>query len=353
MDEGESDLAGAQYCARCGQRRADPAAAYCPNCGTRYLDGTPPAPSPSPPGPPAQTPPSPPRPKAKSRNSGSSPLAVAILVVLLIGLSVWFLNNTRPGLELKCRLFNDLGACVESLVIGDAAPNVTHVPPAPTSIATQPSYASEPATPPAPVETASEIDQPAPVGAAVYVCPADYGGGESPGAPAVPATATSPPGPIQLVFYADNYNHVLAFPGWQCHAGEGADGSGDMVLFDAHDPSARIHLQNAPACVGCQLDLVCSLFSSAAQADKEQYGTICQKPPGEQQHHISASLAGFVDPPGVVGTGGDPGGPYSVVGAGYYAPNGGGAAVITCSLAAADRSACDAITADFVATFTR
>jgi hypothetical protein len=43
----------------------------------------------------------------------------------------------------------------------------------------------------------------------------------------------------------------------------------------------------------------------------------------------------------------------TVVGVGYYAGNGGGAALIICALAPSDQAACDTITADFIATYAR
>ncbi len=44
--------------------------------------------------------------------NGRSVLASALLAVVFIAAGMWALNNTTIGLNIKCRVFNDLGACV-------------------------------------------------------------------------------------------------------------------------------------------------------------------------------------------------------------------------------------------------
>lgn len=186
----------------------------------------------------------------------------------------------------------------------------------------------------------------------VSICPTEYGNGSSPGAPAVPAGASPPPG-SGLIFFANNYDHILGPLGWVCVGGEGMDGSADMTVSDPADPSAVIHLETAPSCLGCMLDLVCGLFPAAAAADQQQYGTACGPPAGEAQHRVSSKVVEFSDPPGTAGSGSPSGGPYEAVGAAIYLGQAnGGADLLTCTLPPGS-SVCDSIVTEFIATYGR
>lgn len=62
----------------------------------------------------------------------SSVLASALLAVILIVAGSWALNNTAVGLNIKCRVFNDLGACFIVALTEPVVPNSggnTYVPP--------------------------------------------------------------------------------------------------------------------------------------------------------------------------------------------------------------------------------
>jgi hypothetical protein len=43
-------------------------------------------------------------------------LGSLVLVVAVVFGTLWFLNSTRPGLDIKCRYLNDLGACFEAVL---------------------------------------------------------------------------------------------------------------------------------------------------------------------------------------------------------------------------------------------
>lgn len=87
-------------CPNCGFRRMFGMyiTSTCPTCGYRM----------APPAPPADPP--------KSKG-GSSALATALMAVVLVVGTLWFLNSTRVGVEIKCRYLNDPGACLELLVL--------------------------------------------------------------------------------------------------------------------------------------------------------------------------------------------------------------------------------------------
>ncbi len=64
-----------------------------------------------------------------------SVLATALLAALLLVGGSWFLNNTVAGLNIKCRVFNDLGACfvvalTQPIVPSGDSGGDTYVPPA-------------------------------------------------------------------------------------------------------------------------------------------------------------------------------------------------------------------------------
>ena len=61
------------------------------------------------------------------RSATTALATIALGVVVVLGGS-WFLNNTRPGLELKCRLLNDAGACLLVVLTQPAQPGDVSVP---------------------------------------------------------------------------------------------------------------------------------------------------------------------------------------------------------------------------------
>jgi hypothetical protein len=62
----------------------------------------------------------------------SSVVASALLAVLLIVAGSWALNSTALGLSIKCRVFNDLGACFVAALSEPYAPPIGRGPDAPT-----------------------------------------------------------------------------------------------------------------------------------------------------------------------------------------------------------------------------
>jgi uncharacterized protein (DUF983 family) len=82
----------AAFCPNCGTARTNDAR-FCPSCGSDLG------------APRSETPP-----KRRSRRA-SNPLAVLILAVVVIGGSLYLLNNTRAGISLKCHVLGDIGAC--------------------------------------------------------------------------------------------------------------------------------------------------------------------------------------------------------------------------------------------------
>jgi hypothetical protein len=61
---------------------------------------------------------------------GSSVLASALLAVVLVFAGMWALDNTAVGLSIKCRVFNDLGACfLDALTQPYTPPAITPVQP--------------------------------------------------------------------------------------------------------------------------------------------------------------------------------------------------------------------------------
>jgi hypothetical protein len=73
------------------------------------------------------------------RSATTALATVALGVVVVLG-GAWFLNNTRPGLEIKCRFLNDAGACLLFVLTEPAQPGSVPVPapfdPAPAEPAT-------------------------------------------------------------------------------------------------------------------------------------------------------------------------------------------------------------------------
>lgn len=87
-----------RFCAACGQPR-DTGALLCSQCGAPFPEASSRR---QPQG--IQT--------EDTRSAGSSPLATAVLVVVMLGLAVWFFMGTQIGLQLRCQYLNDLGACL-------------------------------------------------------------------------------------------------------------------------------------------------------------------------------------------------------------------------------------------------
>jgi len=85
--------------------------AFCPSCGTRFPQPTPGAPAPTPPQAPYIAQP----PARRTSSVGTTFALVALIVVVVLG-TLWFLNNTRPGLQIKCKYLNDAGACLTLLL---------------------------------------------------------------------------------------------------------------------------------------------------------------------------------------------------------------------------------------------
>ena len=93
------------FCAKCGAERPS-GAGFCPTCGTAFD----PAPAVPPPTDRAQVPLRENRPVWRP----ATVLLTLILIVAAIAGGLYVLNSTVAGASLKCSLFGDVVACVES-----------------------------------------------------------------------------------------------------------------------------------------------------------------------------------------------------------------------------------------------
>ncbi|HVT64622.1 MAG TPA: hypothetical protein VHD81_05685 [Mycobacteriales bacterium] len=155
---------------------------------------------------------------------------------------------------------------------------------------------------------------------------------------------------------------ILAPRRWHCHAFDYVDGGARIRVAPSGAPPDSVVAVVAEAdhaCVGCDWELICTLLPAAAAELHYNPYNCPAKPSGEQVSWIRGSPAdtryvndvvGFLDPPGIKGTGRPSGGVITARGRLMYrAQPGAGkfAAIETCALAAVDRQLCDAILEDF------
>lgn len=128
----------------------------------------------------------------------------------------------------------------------------------------------------------------------------------------------------QLTYYEtpDGGMQVLAPSGWKCSASFGSDGSGYVSVRAAGSSSTSpeaVNINETSACLDCDLDQACPLFTAAAQALSQQKLECPSFPPfGELDKLINSHVAVFKDPPGVQGDGEPSGGTYPANGVVVY-----------------------------------
>jgi len=179
----------------------------------------------------------------------------------------------------------------------------------------------------------------------------------------------------QLAYYSNDtrsLDPVLAPRGWECRVGIGADGSTEVAVYPPGTaaPSQGVVTANAEAvlasstsaCQGCTYTAVCMFVPAAGQQlGFAGTGIGCPtRPPGEQVDWIRGSPndsgpivddeIGFLDPPGLKGTGFPSGGNNPANGVVLYrftSGTGGTSAIETCTLPTSDHSLCTAVLNDF------
>jgi hypothetical protein len=163
-----------------------------------------------------------------------------------------------------------------------------------------------------------------------------------------------------VVFYADEFGvmHVLAPKGWHCVTTYGADGSGGLTITPPGQSATvngsflssqaeAVTTHETSACVGCEADQVCPIFTYAIGL-----GSCPDARPGDKTVNAYAfdvfdsegsgtGTAEFYDPPYVAGDGDPSGGPYPAIGAmTYYPDSHDGSWMETCTLPASDEALC-------------
>jgi hypothetical protein len=158
----------------------------------------------------------------------------------------------------------------------------------------------------------------------------------------------------RLAVYADTRGimRLIAPRGWKCEASYGADGSGGIEVFPPSERTASgapfadlaeaVVSNETSACVGCELNQACSLFTAAAQQLQSQYQQSCRpSPAGQQTTQLSANIVAFEDPPGVAGAGDPSGGANPANGVMTFPPySNNGSWLETCTLPPADSALC-------------
>ena len=236
-------------------------------------------------------------------------------------------------------------------------PTTTTVAPATT---VPPSTAPPPTVPPA---TTVSTDLP------TVVCPTTYGVSPTSTVEIPPTISESVPAALakQLAVYTtqDGSMKVLGPTGWTCTALVAADGSTRVGVYPPGqgDPNSQLfHTSSAQAvlgsqtggCVGCAVRQASPLFATAASDCAAQFqGSVCNtKPSAESVEQISDGVVGFLDPPGVAGSGNPSGGPYPANGVmTYHTTNFTRSYVDTCTLPSSDHALCTAILNNFVQSY--
>jgi hypothetical protein len=175
----------------------------------------------------------------------------------------------------------------------------------------------------------------------------------------------------KLAFYSDNegLTTLLAPMGWTCTAAIGADGSSSVQVspsgqavvssraLSAGSTDQVISASQTSACVGCRESLACPLFVSAASDYQRAFQKTCPTtpPPSEVETKHTSHLAEFTDPPGVNGDATPSGGDYPAMGVMTYFDDvkGDGSWTETCVLPSTDKSLCEVILGNFVASYAK
>ena len=201
------------------------------------------------------------------------------------------------------------------------------------------------------------------------VCPTTFGLSPTSTVVIPPTTSESVPGTLaeQLAVYTtqDGSMKVLGPTGWTCTATVGADGSTKVGVYPPGqgDPNSQpFQTSSAQAvlgsqsggCEGCAVTQASPLFVTAASDCAAQFqGNVCStKPSAESVEQIGNGVVGFLDPPGVAGSGNPSGGPYPANGVmTYHTSNFTRSYVDTCTLPSSDHALCTAILNNFVQSY--
>jgi len=205
---------------------------------------------------------------------------------------------------------------------------------------------------------------------AQVVCPTTYGV-QPTGTPRLPSTvATSVPSGLvsRIAVYTDAQGEmqILAPTGWACAATIGADGSSVLAAFpegqpdpttssSPRDTGEQVVGGQAGACSSCNYAQTTPVFTAAATRcaiDHAGEPSTCPGPhPGESTTTIGDGIVGFLDPPGVKGSGAGSGGVYPANGVVTYHPESTGSQpsyLETCTLPDTMHSLCTTALDDFV-----
>ncbi len=205
------------------------------------------------------------------------------------------------------------------------------------------------------------------------VCPATYGV-QPTTTPSLPSTvsesiATSLVSQIAVYTDAQGQMQILAPTGWACSASIGADGSSELAAFPqgqtnpttsgaTRDTGEQVVGGQASACASCTYAQTTPLFTAAADQcaiDDPGQPSLCPGPyAGEAVDPIGNGVVGFLDPPGVRGSGAGSGGAYPANGVVTYHPSTSGyepSYLETCTLPDSQHSLCTAALDNFVAAY--
>jgi serine/threonine protein kinase len=202
------------------------------------------------------------------------------------------------------------------------------------------------------------------------VCPTTYGV-QPDGTPSLPSTVAKsiPSGLVnRIAVYTDAQGQmqILAPTGWACSASIGADGSSVLAAFPEGQPDPTTYSptpstgeqvvgSQASACASCNYAQTTPVFTAAAAQCAIDYAgdpSACPGPyPGESVDTIGDGILGFLDPPGVKGSGAGSGGAYPANGVVTYHPDSAGSQpsyIETCTLPDSQHSLCTAALDNFV-----
>jgi hypothetical protein len=171
----------------------------------------------------------------------------------------------------------------------------------------------------------------------------------------------------QIAAYTDAQGQmqILAPTGWACSASIGADGTSELAAFPqgqtnpttystTPDTGEQVVGGQTSACAGCMYGQTTPLFTAAASECAIDYAgspSECPGPyPGESVDSIGDGIVGFLDPPGVKGSGAGSGGAYPANGVATYHPGEAGTQpsyIETCTLPNNNHSLCTAALNNF------
>jgi hypothetical protein len=205
---------------------------------------------------------------------------------------------------------------------------------------------------------------------AEVVCPTTYGVPTT-GTPGLPSTvAESIPsdlvGRIAVYTDAQGQMQILAPTGWACSAVLAADGSSDVAAYPVGQPDPttsgttrdtgeQVVGSQASVCASCNYAQTTPVFPAAAHRCAVDYAgdaSLCPGPyAGESVDPVGSGIVGFLDPPGVRGSGAGSGGEFPANGVVTYHPSASGSEpsyIETCTLPDSQHPLCTAALDEFV-----